>query len=66
MAMSAHRRRAQPPRQPTARDLGLAFQLDEERLGSLKIFDNDENVVHPLNRHVHSWCCGPRVPWPFT
>jgi hypothetical protein len=51
---------------PRPLDLGLAFQLHaqlgEERLGSLKIFDNDENVVHPLNRHVHSWCRGPRVP----
>ena len=55
---------------PRPLDLGLAFQLHaqlgEEPLGSLKIFDNDENVVHPLNRHVHSWCRGPRVPWPFT
>src|SRR6184192_2199368 len=37
-------------------DLRLAFELkaefDEERLGRLEVVDNDENVVHPLNRHV--------------
>src|SRR5437879_8970124 len=36
-------------------DLRLAFELeaefDEERLGRLEVVDNDENVVHPLNRH---------------
>src|SRR5215213_9580240 len=33
----------------------LAFQLHaqfgEERFGRLEVVDNDENVVHPLNRH---------------
>src|SRR5438093_12220379 len=43
-------------------DLRLAFELeaefDEERLGRLEVVDNDENVVHPLNRHVlHLVCC---------
>src|SRR5256714_6701121 len=37
-------------------DLRFAFELeaelDEERLGRLEVVDNDENVVHPLNRHV--------------
>src|SRR3712207_6479446 len=52
-------------------DLRLAFQLHpefgEERLGSLEVVDNDENVVHSLNRHVSvPWCCGPRLSWPFT
>src|SRR3712207_6334268 len=41
---------------PTPLDRRLAFQLHtefgEERFGSLKVVDNDENVVHPLNRHV--------------
>src|SRR5436305_9227391 len=36
-------------------DLRLAFELeaefDEERLGRLEVVNNDENVVHPLNRH---------------
>src|ERR1700716_3419233 len=37
-------------------DMRLAFELeaefDEERLGRLEVVDNDENVVHPLNRHI--------------
>src|SRR5947209_4203390 len=37
-------------------DLRLAFELeaefDEENLGRLEVVDNDENVVHALNRHV--------------
>src|SRR5207302_9134281 len=37
-------------------DLRLAFELeaefDEERLGRLEVVVNDENVVHPLNRHI--------------
>src|SRR5919109_2989949 len=41
---------------PTPLDLRLAFQLHtefgEERFGSLEVVDNDENVVHPLNRHA--------------
>src|SRR5438270_3706631 len=40
---------------PTPLDRRLAFQLHtefgEERFGSLEVVDNDENVVHPLNRH---------------
>src|SRR5437016_10688680 len=45
-------------------DLRLAFELeaefDEERLGRLEVVDNDENVVHPLNRHVLTIVCwGP-------
>ncbi len=34
----------------------LAFQLHaelgKERLGGLEVVDDDENVVHPLNRHI--------------
>jgi hypothetical protein len=26
--------------------------LGEERFGSLEVLDNDENAVHPLNRHT--------------
>src|SRR5437763_3856788 len=41
---------------PTPLDRRLAFQLHsefgEERFGSLEVVDNDENVVHPLNRHI--------------
>src|SRR5438045_7258283 len=41
---------------PTPLDRRLAFQLHaefgEERFGSLEVVDNDENVVHPLDRHV--------------
>ena len=41
---------------PTPLDRRLAFQLHtefgEERFGSLEVVDNDENVVHPLNRHL--------------
>src|SRR5437588_104881 len=41
---------------PTPLDRRLAFQLHtefgEERFGSLEVFDNDENVVHPLKRHI--------------
>src|ERR671911_657336 len=52
-------------------DRRLAFQLHtefgEERFGSLEVIDNDENVVHPLKRHiVVSWCRGPRLSRPFT
>jgi hypothetical protein len=32
--------------------LQLHTELDEERLGPLEILDDDENVVHPLKRHV--------------
>src|SRR6266540_5428506 len=42
-------------------DLRLAFELeaefDEERLGRLEVIDNDENVVHALNRHVLTLLC---------
>src|SRR5215208_3709445 len=41
---------------PTPLVAGLALQLHaefgEERFGSLEVVDNDENVVHPLNRHI--------------
>src|SRR3954467_9194458 len=41
---------------PRPLDLRLAFQLHaelgEERLGGLEVVDNDENVVHPLKRHI--------------
>jgi hypothetical protein len=41
---------------PIPLDLRLALQLHaeigEERLGGLEILDDDENVVHPLNRHT--------------
>src|SRR3982751_5039247 len=41
---------------PRPLDLRFAFQLHtefgEERFGSLEVVDNDENVVHPLNRHI--------------
>jgi len=30
----------------------LHTELGEERLGSLEVVDNDENVIHPLNRHT--------------
>src|SRR5215218_2497410 len=38
---------------PLDRDLSfqLHTELGEERFGSLEVVDNDENVVHPLNRH---------------
>src|SRR5919197_3297533 len=29
----------------------LHTEFGEERFGSLEVVDNDENVVHPLNRH---------------
>src|SRR5437764_11693549 len=32
--------------------LELEAQFDEERLGGLEIVDNDEDVVHPFERHV--------------
>src|SRR5204862_5085953 len=41
---------------PRSLDLRLALPLHaefgEERFGSLEVVDNDENVVHPLNRHI--------------
>src|SRR6195256_1516283 len=41
---------------PRPLDSRLPFQLhtelDEERFGSLEVLDNDENVVHPLKRHI--------------
>jgi hypothetical protein len=41
---------------PTAFDLPLAFQfhaeLGEERNGGIQVFDDDGDVVHPLNGHV--------------
>jgi hypothetical protein len=56
---------------PRPLDLRLAFQLHtefgEERCGSLEVVDDDENVVHPLKRHVVvSWCRGPCLSRPFT
>ena len=46
----------------------LAFQLHtefgEERFGSLEVLDNDENVVHPLKRHLEA-DGGTRTPDPF-
>jgi len=42
-------------------DLRLAFDLqaefDEEGLGRLEVVDNDQNVVHALNRHVLTVLC---------
>jgi hypothetical protein len=32
--------------------LGLKAQFDEERLGGFEIVDNDEDVIHPFNRHI--------------
>ena len=32
--------------------LELEAEFDEERLGRLEVVDDDENVVHALNRHV--------------
>src|SRR5262249_31951770 len=32
--------------------LKLEAQFDEERLGDFEIVDNDEDVVHPLKRHI--------------
>jgi hypothetical protein len=41
---------------PTSLDWRLALQLhtkfDKERSSSLKVVDNDADVVHPLNRHT--------------
>jgi hypothetical protein len=41
---------------PTSLDWRLALQLhtkfDKERSSSLKVVDNDADVVHPLNRHI--------------
>jgi hypothetical protein len=41
---------------PTPLDWRLALQLhtkfDKERSSSLKVFDNDADVVHPQNRHI--------------
>src|SRR5262249_23398160 len=46
---------------PTALDWALALQLhakfDDERHDSVKVLDEDEDVVHLLDRHVGSpWC----------
>src|SRR6266567_1357785 len=51
---------------PTSLDWPLALQLhakfDEERNNSVKVVDNDEDVVHPLDRHAGSpWCCTATV-----
>jgi len=38
--------------------LQLHTKLDKKRLRSLKVVDHDENVVHPLKRHLfssHPW-----------
>ena len=57
IAMSA-RTSSSPTTRSTQRPstVGLAFQLHtefgKERFGSLQVVDNDENVVHPLNRHT--------------
>src|SRR5213082_692321 len=32
--------------------LELEAQFDEERLGGFEIVDNDEDVVHPFDRHI--------------
>jgi hypothetical protein len=32
--------------------LELEVQFDEERLGGFEIIDNDEDVVHPFQRHI--------------
>src|ERR1700737_4342787 len=41
---------------PTSLDWRLALQLhtkfDKERSSSLKVVNNDADVVHPLNRHI--------------
>src|SRR5437588_3970681 len=51
---------------PRPLDCCLAFQLHtefgEERFGSLEVFDNDENVVHPLNRHRSTIAYGILTP----
>src|SRR2546423_5905605 len=43
---------------PTSLDWRLALQLhtklDKERLRSLQVVDHNENVVHPLKRHILS------------
>jgi hypothetical protein len=57
---------------PRPLDQRLAFQLHpelgEERLGGLEVLDDDEHVVHPLERHFLrvSSCRGPRLAWPFS
>jgi hypothetical protein len=40
-----------------ASPLQLHTKFDKERNSSLKVVDNDADVVHPLNRHTpeHSW-----------
>ena len=36
----------------------MTLHLGEERDNSVKVVDNDEHVVHPLDRHGASpWCC---------
>ena len=46
------------PVHPRPLDRRLAFQLHtelgEERLGRLEVLDNDEHVVHSLQRHIPS------------
>ena len=54
--------RAEPENAP-ANALGIRrimFAVDD--------LDDDEHVVHPLERHVLrvSWCRWPRLSWPFT
>ncbi len=49
---------------PASLDWRLALQLhakfDKERSSSLKVVDNDADVIHPLNRHIPSigWMLG--------
>src|SRR5829696_904640 len=55
---------------PKAFDLRLAFQLhaefDKERLGRLKVVDDDADVVHPLNRHGGSPSSLRGPSWPLV
>jgi hypothetical protein len=36
----------------SARTSSSHTELGEERFGGLEVVDDDENVVHPLKRHI--------------
>src|SRR5438309_688916 len=42
--------------------LELEAQFDEERLDGFEIVDNDENVVHPFNRHIFPFIVSLLMP----
>jgi hypothetical protein len=55
---------------PEALDLRFALQLHaefyEERNGSLKVVDDNADVVHPLNRHGGSPSSSRGPSWPVA